>query len=370
MPTRSPTGREVRTLDTMQDYTELCICTNVGAARTSQLVGEQLVDPGHLGLQLAGVAGADVGLDHERDARVGRGHGVDALLEHRHHLVPLALDVGEHRVGLVRQPRGAHDAHRLGDGGGVRPGVVRAGWGDAERDDHVVESRDTPLARRPGGVFSTLDGAGSAVAALVARGAGRDVGQPVARGRPRGAPTRSTSPPSASDCSARTAIDGPSMWKKRRAAGAGVGEAEAVGAERGEVAAAPTGGSGPGRPACSRTPPRPGPGAGQLLGHVRHAAASVSGCRKACLVGSAARRGAARSTTSPTTRRPRRPSRRAAAPGPRAPTARRRRRPAAAPAGVVGQALGGPAASAGRCPRRMPSTSTSSGSAGCTIGSL
>src|SRR6478752_400459 len=28
MPTRSPTGRDVRTLDTMQDYTEVCICTN------------------------------------------------------------------------------------------------------------------------------------------------------------------------------------------------------------------------------------------------------------------------------------------------------------------------------------------------------
>ncbi len=28
MPTRSPTGREVRTLDTMQEYTESCISTN------------------------------------------------------------------------------------------------------------------------------------------------------------------------------------------------------------------------------------------------------------------------------------------------------------------------------------------------------
>ena len=60
---------------------------------------------------------------------------------------------------------------------------------------------------------------GLGLAAGVAGGAGGDVEQPVALGRLARPADGSTSPRLASICSARTATEGPSMWKKRRAAG-------------------------------------------------------------------------------------------------------------------------------------------------------
>ena len=71
-----------------------------------------------LGDQLPVVPGPDVGLEDQADARRGGGDDVDGLLHHRHHLVPLPLDVGEHRVGLVGETGVPDHAdrgrHRLG----------------------------------------------------------------------------------------------------------------------------------------------------------------------------------------------------------------------------------------------------------------
>src|SRR5690348_17826885 len=54
----------------------------------------------------------DVGLEHQADPRGRRGDDVDGLLDHGHHLVPLPLDVGEHRVGLAGQSGGADEIGR------------------------------------------------------------------------------------------------------------------------------------------------------------------------------------------------------------------------------------------------------------------
>src|SRR5688500_872677 len=117
---------------------------------TSSPLAKMLLDAVHLGLELPFVPGTDVGLEHESDARVAQCDLVDRLLDNRHHLVPLALDVGEHRVGLARETRGADHPDSGGDGladastrrgslasgGGVVQGL--AGRADAERDDHAL----------------------------------------------------------------------------------------------------------------------------------------------------------------------------------------------------------------------------------------
>src|SRR5690606_28330433 len=64
-------------------------------------------------------------------------------LEHRaldavHDLVPLPLDVGEHRVGLAGQAGLADDADGLGHALGDPTGLVGGGGADADGDDHAA----------------------------------------------------------------------------------------------------------------------------------------------------------------------------------------------------------------------------------------
>ena len=66
-------------------------------------------------LQPVGHTGAVVDLDHDAHARRRLRDLHHARADERHHLVVLALDVREHRVGLVRQPALAHDPHHLRD---------------------------------------------------------------------------------------------------------------------------------------------------------------------------------------------------------------------------------------------------------------
>ena len=176
---------------------------------------------------------------------------------------------------------------------------------------------------------------------------------------------RSTTPSSASACSVRTTIDGPSILKKRRAAGTRVREAEAVGAERREAA---------GHPRADLVLHRVhevAHGDDRARRHPCSFSRDVRGVRllvgveEVVLVGGEA----VAAQLGPRRDRPHvgaaRPSRRAAAAAPRAPTARRR------PTRGAGHAGPSPSAVEMRwMPRTMPSTSTSSGSAGCTSGSL
>src|SRR5664279_867774 len=99
---------------------------------------EQLVHPGDLGRQLAGVARPDVGLEHERDPRCAGGDNVGGPLDDGHHLVPVALDVGKHRVGLVWPPGLADDLDCRRDRLGHAAALVPAGWTDAESHDHAT----------------------------------------------------------------------------------------------------------------------------------------------------------------------------------------------------------------------------------------
>ena len=59
------------------------------------------------------------GLMSALSTRLTRGdrtrHRVHGVLDHGHHLVPVALDRREHRVGPVRQAAGANHPDRLGD---------------------------------------------------------------------------------------------------------------------------------------------------------------------------------------------------------------------------------------------------------------
>src|SRR4051794_8297264 len=120
-----------------------------GRTRASP-VTQVLLDPLHLGGQLAVVPRADVGLEHQTDARVACRRHVDRLLDDGHHLVPLPLDVGEHRVGLAGQSGVSDDPHDLGHHladsaagllrGGRGVGTVEglSGRADAEGDEHVL----------------------------------------------------------------------------------------------------------------------------------------------------------------------------------------------------------------------------------------
>src|ERR1017187_8351459 len=56
----------------------------------------------HLGGERSGHAGPDVSLEYQEDPGRPRCHGVNGLLDHAHHLVPLTLDRGEHGIGVVR----------------------------------------------------------------------------------------------------------------------------------------------------------------------------------------------------------------------------------------------------------------------------
>src|SRR5690625_2736076 len=102
------------------------------------LRGELLLDTLDLGGELALVPGADVGLENEADPRRGLGEHVDGSLHHRHDLVPISLDVGEHRVGLAGESGLAYDADRACDRLAHAAGlIVGGGRADAESDKHA-----------------------------------------------------------------------------------------------------------------------------------------------------------------------------------------------------------------------------------------
>jgi hypothetical protein len=65
------------------------------------------------------------------------GDRVDGGLHHGHGFVPFALDRGEHRVGLVRQPAGADHAHGLGDD--FPDAFADAERGNRERYEHDLQ---------------------------------------------------------------------------------------------------------------------------------------------------------------------------------------------------------------------------------------
>ena len=64
-----------------------------------------------LAVELTGVARTDVGLQHQRDARSVVAHDIRGLFDDGEHLVPLALDRREHRVGAVGEARLADHPH-------------------------------------------------------------------------------------------------------------------------------------------------------------------------------------------------------------------------------------------------------------------
>ena len=82
-------------------------------------------------------------LERETDPGRDQGDGVNGLLHDRHHLVPLALDRGEHGVGPVRQARGPDDTNSFGDG--VPDGVTGPDGGDREGYEHEPILPGPPL---------------------------------------------------------------------------------------------------------------------------------------------------------------------------------------------------------------------------------
>ena len=216
-------------------------------------------------------------------------------------------------------------------------------------------------ARDPG---AFLDGCGSlALAAGVAGRAGGDVEQPVALGRLARHVARSTSPRSAS-----AAARAPRPTGRRCGSAAG----RRRGCRRSRSRRRRARRSRPGTHgriwswtgACSRVTATTGPAASlQLLGDVRHARLLAPGAGRPARR-RPGRRGAARSRRSPTRRRPTTPQSLASSswassahgtPTPEASSCTR---------GARRQPVGVPGAKR-YMPRRMPSTSTFSGSAGC-----
>src|ERR1022692_104452 len=84
----------------------------------------------HLGGERSGHAGPDVSLEYQADPGRPRRDGVNGLLDHAHHLVPLALDRGEHGIGVVRQPAVAYYADSVRDV--LSDPLAHAEWRDRE----------------------------------------------------------------------------------------------------------------------------------------------------------------------------------------------------------------------------------------------
>src|SRR3954453_3377287 len=99
-----------------------------------------LLDPLDLGGELFVVPRPDVGLQHPPDTWRRRGHDVHGLLDHRHHLVPLPLDVGEHGIGLAGEAGGTNDADRLRDRLAHATGRVPSRRADAEGNEHGLSA--------------------------------------------------------------------------------------------------------------------------------------------------------------------------------------------------------------------------------------
>ncbi len=99
-------------------------------------VAQVCLDSLHLGVERVGDPRPVVELDHRADTRRVLGDLQHARLHERHHLVPLAFDVREHRVGLVGQPTLADEANRLGDRGA--DGLAGTHGRDGEGSDHAA----------------------------------------------------------------------------------------------------------------------------------------------------------------------------------------------------------------------------------------
>src|SRR5690242_14573915 len=91
-----------------------------------------------LGSQSVGNAGTHVGLEHEADPGRPLRDRVHRVLDDGHDLVPVTFDRGEHRVGAVGQPAGAHDADGRGDD--FADALADAEWGDRESDEHASKA--------------------------------------------------------------------------------------------------------------------------------------------------------------------------------------------------------------------------------------
>lgn len=96
------------------------------------------VDRFYLGGQAVCDAGAEVGLQHEAHPRCALGNRVDGGLDHRHGLVPVALDRGEHRVRPVGQPARANHPDRLGDD--LADALAGAERSNRESDQHAPKA--------------------------------------------------------------------------------------------------------------------------------------------------------------------------------------------------------------------------------------
>src|SRR5439155_16064034 len=101
----------------------------------------------HLLLDHVGGAGAHIELDHHAHAPGTLRNDLDAVVDHAHHVVPLALDVREHRVGLRRQPAGAYDAHGVGHQLAHR--FADSDRGDGKGCEHLVLLAPTATTLAP-----------------------------------------------------------------------------------------------------------------------------------------------------------------------------------------------------------------------------
>src|SRR5436309_13426552 len=105
--------------------------------------GEARLDRGDLLVHLVVGAGPVVDLHDDAHARRFAADRFDTPLQHRHHVVPFALDVREHRVGLIGEAAFAHDTDGVGNGATDR--LADTERRDRERTQHRYSS---PAERR------------------------------------------------------------------------------------------------------------------------------------------------------------------------------------------------------------------------------
>src|SRR5215213_4292162 len=103
---------------TRRNLAQRGVTLQVGALSGGALsVGpERLLQPLDLAGELPRASRSDVGLQHERDSGAELADRLGGALDDVEHLIPLALDRGEHGVGLIRQAGFAHDLDGRRDG--------------------------------------------------------------------------------------------------------------------------------------------------------------------------------------------------------------------------------------------------------------
>src|SRR5262249_12297838 len=113
------------------------LCVDQGATRWTRdlrFAGQVLLDGGDLRVHRVGYTRADVSLEYDAGPRGHGQHRVGGPLHHRHDLVPLALQHGEHGSGVIGQAAGPSAAPRLGD---RRTHLLTdTERGNGERNDH------------------------------------------------------------------------------------------------------------------------------------------------------------------------------------------------------------------------------------------